>query len=210
MWTMDELVARVRLALAARYPGAPNNRIRDLPDRRSIRWYTTTGLVDRPAAMRGRTALYTSRHLLQVVALKRLQADGRTLAQIQCDLAGATDAELATVARVPQELLTDPGPGADDAAAPERPRFWAQSPAAQSRPAQPPAAQSPAAPGPDGATHGAATPLAGVALPGGVVLVLPGTPRAADYPDIAAAARPLLDLLADRGLLDDHLDGSHR
>jgi DNA-binding transcriptional MerR regulator len=205
MWTMDELVARVRLALAAQYPGAPNNRIRDVPDRRSVRWYTTTGLVDRPAAMRGRTALYATRHLLQVVALKRLQAQGRTLAQIQSDLAGATDAELAAVARVPQELLADPGPAVTDAAEPGRTRFWAQPAAAPARDDESHDAHTY-----DGGTHRAVTPLAGVALPGGVLLVLPGTPKPADYPDIAAAAQPLLDLLADRGLLDDHLDGSHR
>src|SRR4051795_208637 len=100
VWTMDELVERVGRALAAEYPGAPNGRVRDLPDRRAIRWYTTTGLVDRPLAMRGRAALYGNRHLLQLVAVKRRQAQGRTLAQIQLELAGASDAELTELARV--------------------------------------------------------------------------------------------------------------
>src|SRR3954470_20853258 len=105
MWTMDELVERVGRALAAEYPGAPNGRIREVPDRRAIRWYTTTGLVDRPLGMRGRAALYGPRHLLQLVALKRRQAQGRTLAEIQAELAGAPDDALAAVARVPAELL---------------------------------------------------------------------------------------------------------
>ena len=87
---MDELVERVRRALAAEYPGAPNGRVREAPDRRAIRWYTTTGLVDRPLGMRGRTALYGPRHLLQIVAVKRRQADGRSLADIQAELGGAT------------------------------------------------------------------------------------------------------------------------
>ncbi|HWO64299.1 MAG TPA: MerR family transcriptional regulator, partial [Umezawaea sp.] len=86
MWTIDELVERVGAALTAEYPGAPNGRVRDVPDRRAVRWYATTGLVDRPSAMRGRTALYEPRHLLQLVAVKRLQADGRTLAEIQAEL----------------------------------------------------------------------------------------------------------------------------
>src|SRR3954470_24592222 len=105
MWTMDELVERVREALAAEYPGAPNGRVRDVPDRRAIRWYTTIGLVDRPLGMRGRTALYGPRHLLQLVALKRRQAEGGTLAAIQAELAGAPDAALRALARVPDELL---------------------------------------------------------------------------------------------------------
>src|SRR5690349_14204525 len=90
-WTLDELVRRVTDALAgSAYTGAPNGRVREVPDRRSIRWYTTTGLVDRPV-MQGRTALYGARHLLQIVAVKRRQAEGRSLAEIQAELAGATD-----------------------------------------------------------------------------------------------------------------------
>src|SRR6187551_3684443 len=101
MWTLDELVERVRAALAAEYPGAPNGRVRDVPDRRAIRWYTTIGLVDRPLGMRGRTALYGPRHLQQLVAIKRWQAQGQSLATIQAELAGADEATLQRAARVP-------------------------------------------------------------------------------------------------------------
>src|SRR3954470_19396454 len=125
MWTMDELVERAHRALAAEYSGAPNGRVRDLPDRRAVRWYTTTGLVDRPLGMRGRTALYGPRRLLQLVAVKRRQADGHTLAQIQGELAGAADETLTAVARVPRRLLTTDGPPPDDGAGPARTRFWA-------------------------------------------------------------------------------------
>jgi DNA-binding transcriptional MerR regulator len=240
---MDVLGDRVRQARAAEYPGAPNGRVRDVPDRRAIRWYTTTGLVDRPAGMRGRTALYGPRHLLQLVAVKRRQAQGHSLAAIQAELAGASDADLATAARVPEGLLTV----ADDAPAdgPVRSRFWATaaaSPAATAPDATkpdakkpdaivpdatkpdatvptttvptatqlvvpanpPPAAADPAAPRPETA---AARPVGGVALGGGAILVLPVRPDAADYAAIATAARPLLDLLAARGLLaGDTLD----
>ncbi|HEX2805271.1 MAG TPA: MerR family transcriptional regulator, partial [Kineosporiaceae bacterium] len=80
-WTLEELVRRVGLALdgAARvgaYPGAPNGRVRDVPDQRVIRWYTSTGLVDRPIGGRGRGARYGTRHLNQLMAIKRLQAVG--------------------------------------------------------------------------------------------------------------------------------------
>jgi hypothetical protein len=43
--------------------------------------------------------------------------------------------------------------------------------------------------------------VGGVALGGGAILVLPVRPDPADYAAIATAARPLLDLLAARGLL---------
>lgn len=184
MWTLDELLDRVSAALSAEYRGAPNGRVRDVPDRRAVRWYATTGLVDRPSAMRGRTALYERRHLLQLVAVKRLQSQGRTLADIQAELAGATDTTLAAIARVPEDLLAS-----GDAPSPEavRPRFWAEPAAA---PAPPPAPAE-------------AFALNGIALGGGAVVLVPGTPTAADRADIAAAARPLLDLLAARGLLNE-------
>ena len=110
---MDELVERVRQALAEEYPGAPNGRVRDLPDRRAIRWYTATGLVDRPAGLRGRTALYGPRHLLQIVAVKRRQAQGRDSPRSRPSCAGATDEHLAEVARVPDDLLATEGPAPD-------------------------------------------------------------------------------------------------
>src|SRR5919199_3648174 len=100
-WTLDELAERVDAALAVDYPGQPSGRVRDVPDRRAIRWYTTIGLIDRPLAPRGRTALYTPRHLLQLVAVKRLQARGMPLVAIQQQLAGATDSQLERVARPP-------------------------------------------------------------------------------------------------------------
>ncbi|WP_329791672.1 MerR family transcriptional regulator [Lentzea sp. DG1S-22] len=190
MWTLDELLDRVSAALSAEYSGAPNGRVRDVPDKRAVRWYATTGLVDRPSAMRGRTALYDRRHLLQLVAVKRLQSQGRTLADIQAELAGAADSALAAIARVPQALL-DSGDAPPVQAV--RPRFWAE-PAA----APPPEAAAPAT-----AVAGEAAVLNGVALGGGTVLLVPGTPTAADRADIAAAARPLLDLLAARGLLNE-------
>src|SRR6266545_159690 len=101
LWTLDQLTEQVEAALAVGYSGAPSGRVRSVPDRRAIRWYTTIGLVDRPASMRGRTALYDERHLLQLVAIKRRQAEGRTLAEIQTELAGATDATLRAIAQLP-------------------------------------------------------------------------------------------------------------
>src|SRR6516165_3344325 len=135
-WTLDELVRRVAHSLAdPAYPGAPNGRVRDLPDRRVVRWYTTTGLVDRPA-MQGRTALYNARHLLQIVAVKRRQAEGRSLAEIQAELAGATDETLRRVAAVPDQLITgEPTrPQEPPPISSRRNRFWADPPAAAAEP----------------------------------------------------------------------------
>lgn len=188
-WTQEELVARAAAALAGpAYPGAPNGRVRDVPDRRTVRWYTTIGLVDRPAATRGRTALYGPRHLLQIVAIKRLQAQGRSIAEIQAELIGATNATLRRVAAVDDHVMTVASAGESDEAPNARTRFWAERPAA-----------------PANGSADSVTVRAAVDLAGGVVLLLPGIrrqPGSDDLDAIHAAAQPLLDLLAERGLLN--------
>src|SRR5678815_5529169 len=81
-WTLSELVEQTATRLAA-LPAPKNGQVRAVPDDRTIRYYATIGLLDRPAAMRGRTALYGARHLAQVVAIKRMQSAGHSLADIQ-------------------------------------------------------------------------------------------------------------------------------
>jgi DNA-binding transcriptional MerR regulator len=198
---MDELVEKVRQALAAEYSGADDGRIRDVPDRRAIRWYTTIGLVDRPLGMRGRTALYGPRHLRQLVAIKRRQAAGRSLSQIQGEINWLSDEQLAELSHVPEELLEADGPVPDGAPADRHMRFWARQPVAASAPANH-AAPANHELGQSLAGESVARPVNGVALPGGVILLVPHPISDRDRDDIAAAAAPLLDLLDARGLLD--------
>jgi len=207
---MVELVARVAAALdGATYAGAPNGRVRDVPDARAIRWYATIGLVDRPAAMRGRTALYGPRHLLQLVAVKRRQAEGRSIAEIQAELAGAPDETLREIASIPDGLPV----AASHRPAP-RPRFWAASAAAVGLPER---GNQPTGPVPDSEPESAREPerepvpppepvtldglLTGIPLGGGVVLLVPSVPRQTDLAAIAAAAAPLIDVLVARDLI---------
>jgi hypothetical protein len=128
LWTLDQLAEQVEGALAVGYGGATSGRVRSVPDRRAIRWYATIGLIDRPAGMRGRTALYGARHLLQLVAIKRRQAAGRSLAEIQAELTGATDATLREIAQLPEgtQLPVPPPP----AATPRARSFWSAKPTA--------------------------------------------------------------------------------
>ncbi|GAA1524894.1 hypothetical protein GCM10009678_02710 [Actinomadura kijaniata] len=135
-WTIAELAERAAAALAAGAPVRVNGRVRDLPNARLIRWYTTIGLLDPPLGRRGRTALYGRRHLLQLVAVKRRQSQGRSIAEIQRELTGATDAMLREIATLPEGDLRDlPGEDLEDlgglpaeAPAGSRPRFWAARP----------------------------------------------------------------------------------
>jgi DNA-binding transcriptional MerR regulator len=220
-WTLDELAERVDAALAVDYPGQPSGRVRAVPDRRAIRWYTTIGLIDRPVAHRGRTALYGPRHLLQLVAVKRLQAKGMPLVAIQQALAGATDSQLARVADLPSGAAAPVPAAAEQAAAVEpgasvRPAAGGRSGVPRGVPGrarraefwrEPPSAITPASAAPAGFPDlsEAAAPVAtlhGVRLGEGTTLLLePGRDLdAADLQAILDAARPLLAVLRDRGL----------
>jgi DNA-binding transcriptional MerR regulator len=191
LWTIDDLGARVAVALSVDYEGPANGRVRAVPDQRTIRYYTTLGLIDRPAEMRGRTALYGPRHLLQLVAIKRLQAKGATLAELQQQLVGLPDSALARIARLPADVGSTPaapsGP-AERAAA-----FWMAPPAAAAAVEE---AHADAGPVP-------LAPLQGVWLADEVTLLLsPARPlEPDDLEALRSVAAPLLKLLEKRRLL---------
>ena len=103
-WTLTVLVEIAARALAADGVRVDSGRVADVPNERLVRWYSTIGLVDRPAIGQGRTARYGERQLAQVVAVKRLQAQGLPLVEIQQRLVGATDAELRRIAGLPDDL----------------------------------------------------------------------------------------------------------
>ena len=205
-WTLDQLTRLVGAALSVDYDGQASGRVRDLPDRRAIRYYTTIGLVDRPAAMRGRTALYARRHLLQLVAIKRLQAAGLSLAEVQARLAGATDALLERQARIPASLPVEAEaapPSAPALPVPSaRPAFWKRGGVAPVAPVAPVAASGArAVPEPGAAARprvpDAVASLQGLRLQAGVTLLL-DRERPLDAGEVAAiraAAAPLLEVL---------------
>jgi DNA-binding transcriptional MerR regulator len=92
---LEELSERVARELDGRglLGAAPDARVAAAPDARTVRYYTTLGLIDRPR-IEGRQARYGERHLLQLLAIKALQAFELPLAQIQQRLYGRSDAEL--------------------------------------------------------------------------------------------------------------------
>jgi len=181
--TLDELCARAALALADGYAGSPNDRVRDLPDARTVRYYGTLGLLDRPT-IQGRTAYYGRRHLLQLVAIKRLQTNGLSLGEIQERLLGRSDAELAKVARLSKDMDVPDAPRVKSA---RRAAFWKETPA-EPLPAE--AARE--------------KPLQAVRLSDEVMLLVPltRTPDEFDLQAVQAAAGPLLKLLRTRKLIE--------
>jgi len=93
-WTLDELVAEVAARLGETGVEQGSNRVRDVPDQRTVRYYTTLGLVDGPDVRGAKVGLYDERQLLQVLAIKHLQSRGETLAVIQSRLLGLSTGRL--------------------------------------------------------------------------------------------------------------------
>lgn len=96
--TLDELSGEVARELESRgLIGAhADGRVAAVPDARTIRYYTTLGLLDRPT-IDARQARYGRRHVLQLLAVKALQAGSMPLAEIQARLYGRSEAELEAV-----------------------------------------------------------------------------------------------------------------
>jgi hypothetical protein len=69
-----------------------------------IRYYTARGLLPRPGT-RGRALVYGRRHLLQLVAIKRLQGQGMGLDEIGERLLGISVSDLEGLAAVADEAM---------------------------------------------------------------------------------------------------------
>jgi DNA-binding transcriptional MerR regulator len=105
LWTIEQLQHIVAAAMIAGECDAPmSGRVRAVPDTRTIRYYTMLGILDRPSEMRGRTAFYSRRHVEQLVAIKRLQAKGKSLVEVQEQLAAVTPRAIQGLAKIPREF----------------------------------------------------------------------------------------------------------
>jgi len=93
--TLEELTREAERILRQRGLAAEgdDHRVSEVPDPRTIRYYTTLGLLDRPV-ISGKQARYTMRHLLQLLAIKALQRTGFSLSRIQQRLYGRNESEL--------------------------------------------------------------------------------------------------------------------
>jgi len=203
LWTLEELGHHVARALAASPAPSVSGQVSEVPTERTIRYYGTLGLLDPAVERRGLRALYGRRHLLQLVAIKRLQAGGLSLREVQERLLGLTSAKLEAIAQLP-ELDTAPTLARRQTAlsfeAPSRRRtdFWA------ARPAQLEFRSGAATVRSELPVPGAQLELfQGVRLTEAVTLLLssPRTLTPEDIEAIRVAAGPLLTTVSARGLL---------
>lgn len=97
LWSLEELSQHSQRELELRKIPNPGGRVSQILSARTIRYYTSLGLVDRPLAYDGGVAKYGPRHLLQLLAIKILQAEYLPLPEIQKQLFGRTEQELKEV-----------------------------------------------------------------------------------------------------------------
>src|SRR5690349_20456278 len=88
-WGLRDLAALAGGILDASGVVPVNAAARARPSERTIRFYVSRGLVAAPEG-RGTAAVYSYRHLLQVLAIKLRQMEGGTLAAIAQELVDAT------------------------------------------------------------------------------------------------------------------------
>ncbi len=106
-WSLEELSEQAESQLEQWNLPNPGGRVSPVPSSRTIRYYTSLGLLDKPNYVSG-AARYNRRHLNQLLAIKALQAEYLPLPAIQKRLEGRTPEELeqiigdATLRRPPE------------------------------------------------------------------------------------------------------------
>jgi DNA-binding transcriptional MerR regulator len=86
-----------------------DHRVSPVPDLRTIRYYTSLGLVDRPIADPPRQAKYKMRHVWQLLAIKALQGSQMSLAQVQERLYGLNEEELKSLVEAVHQSFSRKG-----------------------------------------------------------------------------------------------------
>jgi DNA-binding transcriptional MerR regulator len=94
---LDEVVEITNHLIGLVVPEQPSDRVAETLNERTLRYYITEGLIDRPLGKEGTAALYGYRHLLQALIVKALQGAYLPIKRIKEILAGKNDRELEAV-----------------------------------------------------------------------------------------------------------------
>ncbi len=89
--TINELVTEVSRIIPHFASEQKKGSVSVYPDERTIRYYMSAGLVDKPVKRRAGSSVFTYRHLLQVLSIKYLQSDYYPLPKIRGLLSAADE-----------------------------------------------------------------------------------------------------------------------
>jgi DNA-binding transcriptional MerR regulator len=113
-WNARGLAAHATALVDAAGLRPTNASARAAPSARAVRFYVSNGLLDRPEGT-GTAAIYSYRHLLQLLAIKIRQREGQTLDSIKREMRETTGDLLER--RIAQSLAPALGARADVAVA---------------------------------------------------------------------------------------------
>jgi DNA-binding transcriptional MerR regulator len=91
---LDELIDVANSFIGLIAPEQPSERVSERLNERALRYYISEGIIDRPVGKSGTSSLYSNRHLLQILALKRLQSSFLPIKHIKEVLPDKSDDEL--------------------------------------------------------------------------------------------------------------------
>ncbi len=90
-FSLEELLDLAARLVPRVATGQARYKVTEVPSERTVRYYTTSGLIDRPLGLSGTRAVYGYRHLLQILVVKSLQARYLPLRKIRGMMAGRPD-----------------------------------------------------------------------------------------------------------------------
>lgn len=89
-----ELADEAARLVADLVPRQDRASVAEVPDERIVRYYSTEGLISAPEGRQGTASVYGYLHLLQLLVIKRLQADNLPIRKIRELVEGKSAAEL--------------------------------------------------------------------------------------------------------------------
>ena len=105
---LDELVDIANEFIGEVAPEQPSDRVTEILNERTFRYYTAQGLVDRPLGREGTSSLYGYRHLLQILVVKHLQSSYFPIKRIREIIAGEKNEVLELILKIPPKEPEEP------------------------------------------------------------------------------------------------------
>ena len=110
---LAEAAARILAESGAARQG--RGTVTDLPDERTVRYYLTEGLVPPAEEKQGTASVFEFRHLLQLLVVKKLQAEGLPIRAIRELVTGKTERQLERLLGTAEQGQAQGPPGRGEA-----------------------------------------------------------------------------------------------
>ncbi|HXG92115.1 MAG TPA: MerR family transcriptional regulator [Blastocatellia bacterium] len=94
-------------------PKQERGSVSELPDERMVRYYSAEGLISPPEGKQGPAAVYGYSHLLQLLVVKRLQAEHLPIRKIKELVGGKSERELEQLLDIDKQRVAQKNPATE-------------------------------------------------------------------------------------------------